>query len=248
MNKAVVYAGTRNVYKDMCPSVKSLLAHNDIDVVYFLIEDDVFPYELPDVVKCINVSKQRFFRVTGPNYQSAKTYMTMMRTALCKLFPELDRVLWLDIDTIVLGDISKLWELPLDDYYFAATKEIGRSTEKSLYTNVGVSMYNLEKMRDGMADQVINALNSKIYRFLEQDALNEFCRGYIFDMPSEYNANEYTEKVENPKIIHFAATPGWQNLPIVREYADLSLPVAINHADTPAQSRRGRRKSSALDE
>jgi hypothetical protein len=45
--KVAVYAGTRNIYKDMLPSVKSLLIHSDVDKIYFLIEDDIFPYELP---------------------------------------------------------------------------------------------------------------------------------------------------------------------------------------------------------
>ena len=54
--KAAVYCGTRNVYQDMIPSMKSLLIHSDVDKIYFLIEDDEFPYPLPPEVECINVS------------------------------------------------------------------------------------------------------------------------------------------------------------------------------------------------
>ena len=54
--RAAVYCGTRNVYDDMIPSMKSLLIHSNVEKIYFLIEDDKFPYELPPEVECINVS------------------------------------------------------------------------------------------------------------------------------------------------------------------------------------------------
>ena len=54
--RAAVYAGTRNIYENMIPSMKSLLIHSNVEKIYFLIEDDKFPYELPPEVECINVS------------------------------------------------------------------------------------------------------------------------------------------------------------------------------------------------
>ena len=45
--KAAVYCATRNLYLDLIPAVKSLLANSDVDRVYLLIEDDAFPEELP---------------------------------------------------------------------------------------------------------------------------------------------------------------------------------------------------------
>ena len=45
--KIAIYSGTKNVYKNMIPSMKSLLLYSDVDKIYFLIEDDIFPYELP---------------------------------------------------------------------------------------------------------------------------------------------------------------------------------------------------------
>ena len=47
--------------------------------------------------------------------------MAMMRATLSKLFPNLDQILSLDVDTIIEKDISNLWNLNLDDYYLAAT-------------------------------------------------------------------------------------------------------------------------------
>lgn len=115
--KAAVYVGTRNLYDDMLPAVKSILINSDVDKVYLLIEDDRFPHDLPDCVETINVSSQTFFRSNGPNYNLKWTYMTLMRAALPKIFPDLDVILSMDDDVIALQDVSDLWDLPIEDYY-----------------------------------------------------------------------------------------------------------------------------------
>ena len=40
---------------------------------------------------------------------SSFTYLAMMRAALAKLFPDIDRILSLDVDTIIDQNISDLW-------------------------------------------------------------------------------------------------------------------------------------------
>ena len=69
--RAAVYCGTRNVYQDMIPSMKSLLIHSDVEKIYFLIEDNEFPYKLPPEVECITVSNQQWFTVDNcPNMKN----------------------------------------------------------------------------------------------------------------------------------------------------------------------------------
>ena len=121
--KAAVYCGTRNTYDDMLPAIKSLVSHSDVDKIYLLIEDDVFPHELPDYVETINVSGQEYFTKDGPNYNNGWTYMVLMRAALHRVFLEHDTILSLDIDTIVAKDIFELWDYDIEDCYLAAVKE-----------------------------------------------------------------------------------------------------------------------------
>ena len=163
--KQAVYCGTRNVYADMIPSVKSLLINSDVDKIYLLIEDDIFPYELPDCVETINVSGQQYFDHDSPNYNNSWTWMVLMRAALHRVFDS-DRILSLDIDTIAEKDISDLWDLPIEDYYLAGVREPHKSSNR-LYINAGVMLLNLEKLRDGKGDEIITALNTKKYNFNE---------------------------------------------------------------------------------
>lgn len=222
--KAAIYTATRNLYKDMIPAIKSLLCNSDVELVYLGIEDQEFPYDLPDICQVIDLSGQKIFDQDGPNMHSHFTYMAMMRAALVKFLPgDLDRVLSLDVDTIVDQDISDLWELPIDDCYFAASREWHASTERFMYTNVGVCLFNLKKLRDGKADEVIRIMNSRQFQWVEQDALNLLCQCYIYDMPAVYNAHYYTGNPENPKIIHHigdnSRLPGY---PDVQKYAALT--------------------------
>lgn len=219
MNYAV-YTASRNLYPDLLPAVKSLFINSDVDKVFFLIEDDSFPCWLPDKIECINVSNQIFFDKDGPNMNSRFTYLAMMRATLAKLFPNIDRILSLDVDTIVDKYIgSDLWKLPIENYYFSASKEPFRTDyEKLFYTNIGVTMYNLDKLRDGKVDEVIAELNKKRYSFLEQDVFNYLCQGYILDMPSCYNANDWTVPTFDKKIVHYAGIKDWNKELLVEKY------------------------------
>lgn len=221
--KAAVYAGTRNLYSDMTTAAKSLAMHSNVDVVYFLIEDSKFPERLPDYVQCLDVSGQKYFSKNSPNIYKLWTWMVLMRAALPKIFPELDRILSLDVDTIVNYNIDELWDLPLGDVYLAGVLEPLKSVRSSIYVNMGVAMFNLEKLRnDRMDDKIIRSLNRDRFRFAEQDCINLLCQRSILTIPSTYNANRFTEPCEDPKIIHFAAESDWKKLPIVQSYKVLS--------------------------
>lgn len=219
--KVAVYTGTKNLYPDMVPAVKSLLIHSDVDEIWLFIEDDEFPYELPKNVKIKNVSNQKYFKPDGPNMKSKFTYMAMMRAALYKEFPKLDKILALDVDTLANDDISSLWDVDLgDDYYLAAVREPARSWRDDIYVNIGVALYNLEKLRDGMGDEVVKALNEGNYTYLEQDVFNQKCKGKILEIGSEYNATEYTKPTNHPKIVHYAGMKleDWRKMPLVDHY------------------------------
>lgn len=216
--KKAVYVGTRNMYPHMVTAAKSLLANSDVDKIYFLIEDDKFPEWLPECIETINVSKQPYFKPTSPNFKLKWTYMTLLRAALPKIFPDTDRILSLDDDVIAIDDVSALWDLPIEDYYYAAAREPKKSDGGAdykfpLYTQMGVVLFNLAKLRDdGMCDRIIEALNAYFFSIAEQDCMNLLCQGAIYPMPCEYNQTNYTEKSNHPRMIHYAAVrlPDWQ--------------------------------------
>ena len=221
--RTAVYSGTRNLYPDMVTAVKSLLIHDGADRVVLIIEDDEFPYPMPDCCEFMNLRDQQWFWPHGPNYNSQWTYMVLMRAALAKIFPEEDKVLSLDVDTIVDGDISGLWELPLDQYYLAAAEE-PNTPKAEHYVQMGVVLFNLKKMReDRMDNKLIHAINTRKFDFVEQDCINELCQGNILLMDSKYNVNNYTYPTDDPRILHFAAISNWQDQPAVHKYRNMEF-------------------------
>lgn len=203
--KSVCYIGNRKVYGMMLASAKSLLCHSPVDRIYFLIEDDAFPEPLPEIFRCINVSGQKWFRSDGPNYHPYYSCMTTLRAALSRILTEEERVLLLDPDTVVVSDLSGIWNYDVTDDYFAAVQEVrNHDHEKDPYYNAGVMLMNLKKIReDGMDERLIQEINTVAYRHLEQDALNYLCDGAILELPPMYNASFVSQPCSYPRIMHF---------------------------------------------
>lgn len=222
--RAAVYNGTRNLYQYMIAAAKSLLMYSNVEKIYFLIEDDIFPYEIPPEIECINVSNQVYFNQSGPNFNTPWTYMILLRAAFSKIFPNLDKILSLDVDTIVNENISDLWDIDISNYYYAAIDEPFKSVNGFTSINAGVMMINLEKLRqDKKDDEIIYALNTKHYEFPEQDCISELCQGYLYVLPPDYNVNGSVdfESAKMRKIIHYAANKNWTKSPIVKMYGNI---------------------------
>ena len=219
MNKYACYCMTRNIYHQITPSLNSLLMHSDVDRVFLLTEDDDIGIELPEKVQIVNVSGQTYFRKDGPNFCSNWTWMVLMRLVLCKVLPDIDRILALDLDTIVDQDINEVWDLPIDDYYCAAASEWRKTTKDLMYVNGGVVLWNLKKMRDGKCDEMIEDMNTVWRPLPDQECIAHLCKGKIYLLPSEYNASSVTDHTMNPKIHHYAAHRNWfTTWPLAQKY------------------------------
>ena len=221
MNRRVaVYAGTRNIYGQMAAAAKSLLCHTRMDRVWFLIEDDAFPEKLPDVIRCRNISGQTWFPPDGPNYNTAWTYMSLIRLALPEILPDEKRCLWLDADTIVMQDIGELFDTDMNGNYAAMVQEPIRSRYPFKYHNAGVCLMDLDRLRDGTYRKMIGLVNREAYTALDQDMLNLFCQGEILELAPEWNdAGGITTPTEHPIIRHFAGAQREYGRALFDEYA-----------------------------
>lgn len=149
-------------------------------------------------------------------YTSAIYY----RLFIVGLFPQYDKVLYLDSDTVILGDIAELYNVPLGDNYIAGTADqvVGTSDIFSAYTkdalgiegkryfNSGVILMNLKKFReDNFYERFYKVLSS--YDFIvapDQDCLNLLCKGKVKFLPLEWNAMPIAGKMRRrPKLVHY---------------------------------------------
>jgi lipopolysaccharide biosynthesis glycosyltransferase len=109
------------------------------------------------------------------------------RVYLPDLLPETDRVLYLDVDTLIVDDLTELWNTDLQDRYLAAVsntlppesrgwpRRLGIPAEQG-YFNSGVLLLNLEMMRrNQMTERLIAYGRNPGLRLAwpDQDALNK---------------------------------------------------------------------------
>ena len=209
----VVYFGSREIYRDFETAILSLLAHNPEATVWTLTEDPDPFYDLP--VNNI-VWRWRDYFNELPTTTKWKQFGPI-RAAFSKVLP-LDRVISIDCDTIVLGDISELWTMDLQGCHVAMCREeyMSRAIGRPYYNN-GVCVMDLARIReDGVDDAMIRELNTTWHPYVGQDAMQMFCR--ILDLDSRWNASKFTEPCADPVILHFADRTDWRELDEVRKY------------------------------
>ena len=222
----VVYAATRNLYPYLREAVASLLDHNEPDRVIVLAEDDSI--EIPFDVKVVNVSEQTYYDQNGPNMNSLFTYMAMMRLLYVDILPDVDKVIQLDVDTIVCDSLVPLWNIDLRGKWFAACPEYKGHYkpfgDMRPYYNIGVAVFNLQQMRaDDYVRDMVKYLNSHKLWCTEQDVLNLYGvdQNKVKEFPTRFNECCFTNESDNPAIVHYAGRCDWykcpENLPR-REY------------------------------
>lgn len=153
-------------------------------------------------------------------------YFTMtiyFRLFIPDMFPQYRKGIYLDSDTVIPGDIAKLYETQLGDNLIGAcpdfsiqeikpmtdyvVKAVGvdRPTE---YINSGVLLMDLEKLRQvRIGERFLELLNRYHFDCIapDQDYINALCKGKILFLGEEWDAmpNDNKPPLENPRIIHY---------------------------------------------
>lgn len=145
------------------------------------------------------------------------------------LFPQYSKILYLDCDIVVLGDVSKLYNTDLEgnmlagvrDSFVACTPEfqeyvrVGLGIEPENYISSGILIVDLDKFRESKIEEKFTYLLEK-YNFEsvapDQDYLNFLCKGRIKYIPNGWNKSSAVSKVEGGlNIVHYAlAKKPWQ--------------------------------------
>lgn len=124
--------------------------------------------------------KSRFSQFEGTHQHVSST--DLFKFDLPETFPQYDKILYMDVDMIVQGDLSSLYATELGDNYVAAVKDMRgmvsghhhiRNNLVS-YFNAGMMLLNLKKMRnENISEKLIDyKLHKDQGFFMSQDALN----------------------------------------------------------------------------
>ena len=148
--------------------------------------------------------------------------VTYYRLFIASLFPQYDKVVYLDCDLVVLGDISELYGVELGDNILGAapeqfvqnTAEFRRYASDALgvdpdgYVNAGVLLMNLEAFRKNqIEEQFVRLITEHDFDLLDPDQayLNYLCRDKIHVLPNGWNKEPMPLACEGKKnIVHYA--------------------------------------------
>lgn len=199
-----------------------------------------FTIELVDISDELKNIKSRFKNVY---HFSIVTYY---RLFIASLFPQYDKIIYLDCDLVVLGDISELYNTDIEDNILGAapeqfvqnTREFRHYAKKALgldpdgYVNAGVLIINLEQFRkNDIEKRFIDLITKYDFDLLDPDQayLNYLCQGKIYVLPNGWNKEPVPLDCEgNKNIVHYALyKKPWQYDDVMYgkyfwEYAELS--------------------------
>lgn len=202
MGLRVAYCANRKIYSQLPTSINSLLLNNpNIEKIYLLIEDDELETVRHPKIQFINLNNFDFLIRDGFNCTRQFPYTALVRCFFTKILNE-DKILYLDVDTIVDKDLTELWNFNLGNCCIAARFE----NQKAEYFNSGVLLMNLKMIRDlQLDDKVIRLLKKCRFAFPDQDAMNIIFKGRIKELPFKYNVLGRDEVYDYPIVIrHYA--------------------------------------------
>ena len=118
-----------------------------------------------------NLYKQEF--EGSANETAYCTPYTLLRL-LADLDPTMpDKILYLDIDMMAGGDISKLYNIDIENYEYAAVKEkYGSWIIRPDYINAGMLLLNMKKIKETkLLEKARERIKTKKMLFADQDAI-----------------------------------------------------------------------------
>ena len=177
---------------------------------------DGFTIEFVDISEQVEGIQSRFKNVY---HFSVVTYY---RLFIASMFPQYHKIIYLDCDLVVLGDISELYRTDLGENIIAAgpemfvrnTPEFRLYAEKALgvdpsgYVNAGVLVVDMDKYREyRIEEQFVDLITRYDFDLLDPDQayLNYLCDGRIHVLPNGWNKEPFPLPCEGDlNIVHYA--------------------------------------------
>lgn len=232
----IFFAIDNNYSKFVYISIKSLIENRnknyiyDINVIYENLSDEnakiLKSLETKNVNIILTQMNENLSMITDRKENRLREYTFTLtiffRLFIPAMFPQYDKCIYLDSDTIVEGDISLLYNEELENNYLGCI--IDKSTidneklacyfenvvgiPKDKYINSGVLLMNSKKLRElNLAEKFLDLYNK--YKFdvvaPDQDYINALCYNNIKYLSEKYDAmpNPNNKEIENPIIIHY---------------------------------------------
>ena len=232
MKISIAYAPDDNYVNQTVVSMKSALEHNE-QVEFIIMYSKLSAESMQKLgavggsLRLIKMDESQFVDLTLSKWVTVQAWFRIKLPDLCK---DLDKVLYLDCDTLIRGNLDELFSLDLTDKYLAGVKDVWGVSKyvkrlgmkSGVYVNSGMLLFNCDYCRkEHFFDKVVDFAknNTKIIEFCDQDSINKVVDEYKLVISPKYNLmdtwwrggyyefegeeeTEYLQAKENPVIVH----------------------------------------------
>lgn len=176
-------------------------------------------------VQCVDISDRLQALIDSTKHRDVYLGATHYRLFIADLFPQYDKAVYLDGDTVVNTDIEKLYRTDIggclvgaanDEYVFRTTvlrryAAVALGILPQSYFNDGVLLLNLRTMRnENFYARFVSLLQTCRYMVAQaKDIWNVLCRDRVYYFAQSWNTIPQSEEDDDapvPKIVHFAHT------------------------------------------
>ena len=146
--------------------------------------------DITNTLKLINIKNN----ITKKNV----TKTALVKFFLCDILKNIDKILYIDGDTLILSDLKDLYNSDIESYYCGAVRDVpwvlhGKKKLNQIrfsydYFNSGVLLLNLDKMRsDLISSKLLRTKYVLATGLMDQDAFNYVFYNKVKFLPLNYN-------------------------------------------------------------
>lgn len=229
---SVMYAGNDRMFDGLIISALSTVKHTSESIDVYILTMDLT--DVDGRFKPINEGQRKFIEeiyksknsdsrvylidagklyreklANSPNAKTGYTPYTFLRLFADRINEIPDKVLYLDADIVVNGDISVLYNTDINGYEYAAALDYyGKIFMGHNYINAGVLLLNMTEIRKtGLFERSVGLCSKKKIFLPDQTAIYKLTkRKYI--LPRKYNEQKRYDR-DDTVIQHFTKTILW---------------------------------------
>lgn len=203
---------------------------NEDSYKFFIISEYISNQNIRKIekLKSIKDFEYEIMTVNADMFKNIGFYKKINISAFYRFFlftiKSVDKILYLDSDTIVRHDIRELFETDIEDYYIAGVEDIvGKQlvniyklSPTTTYINSGVMLLNLKFLREiNIGEEVMNLPpDFTINNFGDQDIINYMIQDKVLPLDLKWNVcypykttysdeNYYHQVAKDPAIFHY---------------------------------------------